>query len=78
MMKNIENINFNNFTEGLPAFLIIALIPLTYSIVDGIAFGFITYPLMKLFKKEHKDVSMPMYIIALAFLAYFILHYSSI
>ncbi|MBU5227559.1 NCS2 family permease [Clostridium senegalense] len=78
MMKNIENINFNNFTEGLPAFLIIALIPLTYSIVDGIAFGFITYPLMKLFKKEYKDVSMPMYIIALAFLAYFILHYSSI
>lgn len=78
MIQNISNINFKDFTEGFPAFLIIALIPLTYSIVDGIAFGFIAYPLMKLFKKEQKDVSMPMYIITLAFLIYFILHFSSI
>ncbi|GAA0121124.1 MAG: NCS2 family permease [Clostridium argentinense] len=74
MIKNVENINFADFTEGFPAFLIIVLIPLTYSIVDGIAFGFIAYPIMKFFKKEYKDLSLPMYIMSLLFLVYFILH----
>jgi len=74
MIKNVENINFSDFTEGFPAFLTIVLIPLTYSIVDGIAFGFIAYPMMKFFKKEQKELSTSMYIISLLFLAYFILH----
>ncbi|WP_454052182.1 NCS2 family permease [Clostridium sp. Marseille-Q7071] len=74
MIKNVENINFSDFTEGFPAFLTIVLIPLTYSIVDGIAFGFIAYPMMKFFKKEQKELSASMYIISLLFLAYFILH----
>ena len=78
MIKNIENIDFKDFTEGFPAFLTIALIPLTYSIVDGIAFGFIAYPIMKLFKKQYENVSKPMYIISFAFLMYFVLHYISI
>lgn len=74
MIKNVENINFSDFTEGFPAFLTIVLIPLTYSIVDGIAFGFIAYPMMKFFKKDQKELSTSMYIISLLFLAYFILH----
>ncbi len=37
MIKNILSINFNDFSEGFPAFLIIVMIPLTFSIVDGMA-----------------------------------------
>ena len=74
MIKNIEHINFSDFTEGFPAFLIITLIPLTYSIVDGIAFGFISYPFVKLFAKKRNEISIPMYLVSLLFLVYFILH----
>ena len=74
MIKNITHVDFNDFTEAFPAFLIIAMIPLTFSIVDGIAFGFISYPLVKIFNKKHKEVSIPMYIVACMFLLNFILH----
>lgn len=74
MVKNITHIDFNDFTEAFPAFLIIAMIPLTFSIVDGIAFGFISYPLAKVFSGRHKEVSIPMYIVACMFLLNFILH----
>lgn len=74
MIQNIQNIDLKDFTESFPAFLIIALIPLTYSIVDGMAFGFIAYPLLKLVMKRSKEVAIPLYIIALLFLANFITH----
>lgn len=74
MIKNALNINFNDFSEGFPAFLIIAMIPLTYSIVDGMAFGFIAYPIVKIANKKSKDVSIAMYVIACMFLVNFILH----
>ncbi|WP_115642481.1 NCS2 family permease [Clostridium putrefaciens] len=74
MIKNALNIDFNDFTEGFPAFLIIAMIPLTFSIVDGMAFGFVAYPIVKLASKRHKEISVPMYIISFMFLINFILH----
>ncbi|MBU3196169.1 NCS2 family permease [Clostridium algidicarnis] len=74
MIKNALNIDFNDFTEGFPAFLIIAMIPLTFSIVDGMAFGFVAYPIVKLASKKHKEISIPMYIISFMFLINFILH----
>lgn len=74
MIKNIKNIDFEDFTEAFPSFLIIAMIPLTFSIVDGIAFGFISYPLVKIFGKRYKEVSKPMYVIGCMFLINFILH----
>jgi adenine/guanine/hypoxanthine permease len=75
MIQNIKNINLQDLTEGFPAFLIIALIPLTYSIADGIAFGFIAYPLLKLFLGKMHEVSMFMYVSALLFFLNFVLHY---
>ena len=48
MITSIQQIPLNDFSEGFPAFLIIVMIPLTYSIADGIAFGFIAYPILKL------------------------------
>ncbi len=74
MIKNVLNIELNDFTEGFPAFLIIAMIPLTFSIVDGMAFGFVAYPIVKLASKKHKEISVPMYIISFMFLINFILH----
>ncbi|MFT9850182.1 NCS2 family permease [Aneurinibacillus sp. REN35] len=74
MIQSVQNINLQDFSEGFPAFLIIALIPLTYSIVDGIAFGFIAYPLLKLALGRAKEVGLPLYIIAALFVLNFVLH----
>ncbi len=48
LLRNATDIDFGDVTESLPAFLVIVGMPLTYSIADGLAFGFISYPLMKL------------------------------
>jgi AGZA family xanthine/uracil permease-like MFS transporter len=68
MMKSVQNISFNDFSEGFPAFLIIVGIPLTSSIADGLAFGFIAYPLMKVAIGQWKQVSPLVYVIAVLFL----------
>ncbi|WP_110111757.1 NCS2 family permease [Bacillus sp. CGMCC 1.16541] len=75
MIQNIKNINLQDLSEGFPAFLIIALIPLTYSIADGIAFGFIAYPILKVALGKMREVSAFMYGIAFLFLLNFVLHY---
>lgn len=74
MLSNIVNIDFNDFTEAFPAFLVIIMIPLTYSIVDGIAFGFIAYPIVKIFTNKQKQLSIPIFIISIMFLTNFLLH----
>ncbi|WP_138417589.1 NCS2 family permease [Aquibacillus sediminis] len=74
MLQNIKNINLQDLSEGFPAFLIIIMIPFSYSIADGIAFGFIAYPLAKLVVGKPSQVSLPLYIIAGLFLVNFILH----
>ncbi|GJM79599.1 hypothetical protein HMSSN139_20950 [Paenibacillus sp. HMSSN-139] len=51
----------------------ILMIPLTYSIVDGIAFGFIAYPLLKMFSKKREQLSVSMFVISFLFLANFLL-----
>lgn len=74
MISNVLNIDFKDYTEGFPAFLTIVMIPLTYSIVDGIAFGFVAYPLVKVFSNRRKEVSVAMYVVSAIFLLNFILH----
>ncbi|USG64498.1 NCS2 family permease [Brevibacillus ruminantium] len=68
MLQNVQNINLRDFSEGFPAFLIIALIPLSYSIVDGIAFGFVAYPLIKLALGKRREVPALLYVVAGLFL----------
>lgn len=68
MLQNVQNINLKDFSEGFPAFLIIAIIPLSYSIVDGIAFGFVAYPLLKLALGRRREVPALLYVIAGLFL----------
>jgi AGZA family xanthine/uracil permease-like MFS transporter len=52
MMRAIGQINFCRLAEGAPAFLTLLLMPLTYSISTGLAFGFISYVLIKLFLRR--------------------------
>lgn len=68
MLQNVQNINLKDFSEGFPAFLIIAIIPLSYSIVDGIAFGFVAYPLLKLVLGKRREVPALLYVISGLFL----------
>ncbi|AQS06896.1 AGZA family xanthine/uracil permease-like MFS transporter [Clostridium beijerinckii] len=73
MMEPIAKVNFSDFTEGMPVFLTLILTLLTYSITDGLAFGFVSYVLIKLFTGKSKDIPVPMYFIALAFVGLFAL-----
>ncbi|WP_230192536.1 NCS2 family permease [Paenibacillus sp. CECT 9249] len=74
MIQNVRNIPFDDMTEWFPAYLIIAFIPLTSSIVDGMAFGFLAYPLLKIAAGKWREVGMAAYVIAALFLANFVLH----
>jgi AGZA family xanthine/uracil permease-like MFS transporter len=61
------NIDFEDFTEGFPAFLAIIVMPLTYSIGDGLMFGIIAYAVTKLLSRRAKEVSPVVYILAILF-----------
>ena len=63
MMKEIKRIDFNNLEEALPAFIIIVMIALSYSISAGLAFGFISYVLIKTISGKVRDVKPTMWII---------------
>lgn len=67
MMENIAKIEWSDISEAFPAFVTIVGIPLTGSIADGIAFGFIFYVVLKLAKKQIKDIHPLMYIFAILF-----------
>ena len=64
MMRGIGQINFYDFEEGVPAFLTLILMPLTYSIAQGLVFGFISYALIKVLVGKVKQVDPVLLIIA--------------
>ncbi len=68
LMRSVTRINFDDLTEALPAFLVIVGMPLTYSIADGLAFGFISYPLIKLFTGRVKEVHPVMHVMGVLFI----------
>jgi AGZA family xanthine/uracil permease-like MFS transporter len=72
MMRSITKIEWSNFAEAMPAFLIILGMPLSYSVGDGLALGFISYPIVKLISGQGRDVKWPMYVIAAILVAYFV------
>ncbi|OGV66266.1 MAG: hypothetical protein A2283_12105 [Lentisphaerae bacterium RIFOXYA12_FULL_48_11] len=71
MMKNVTKIDWNDFSEVIPAFLIAIGIPLTFSISDGISIGFVAYPIVKLISGKGKTVTPLMYIVAAVIVAYY-------
>ncbi|MET1124148.1 MAG: NCS2 family permease [Archaeoglobaceae archaeon] len=72
MMSVIRNIEFDDVTEALPAFFVIATIPFTYSIADGIGVGFISYCALKLFAGRAREVHPLLWILAAVFAVYFL------
>ncbi len=71
MMMEVSNIDFQDFTEGFPAFMTIIMMPLTYSIASGFGFGFVSYAAVKLFSGRAREVSLFMWIITAMFLINF-------
>ncbi|QEK13163.1 NCS2 family permease [Crassaminicella thermophila] len=71
MMSPIKKINLDDFTEAIPAFLTIIMMPLTYSIAEGIVFGILSYVFLKVLTGRTKEVSIPLYILAVLFILKF-------
>ncbi|WP_417143051.1 NCS2 family permease [Raoultibacter massiliensis] len=72
MMTEIGEIDWSDISSAFPAFVTIIGIPFTYSIANGIGFGFISYCIIKIVQGKAKDVKPLMWVASLAFLAAFI------
>ena len=72
MMEPITKIPFDDFSEAIPAFVCIVMMPLTYSISNGILLGMIAYVLMNLVCGKFKKITVAMYILAVLFVLKFI------
>ncbi len=68
MMQGIRNIGWDDFSEALPAYLAMILMPLTFSITEGIAFGFIGYSLLKLAKGNFAEVHWLVHLVSVIFI----------
>lgn len=67
MMSPILRISFDDYTESIPVFLTIIMMPLTYSIAEGIAFGMLSYVILKALTGRFREVSLMMWILGLLF-----------
>ncbi len=71
MLTPVKKIELDDYTESIPAFLTIIMMPLTHSISDGILFGVLSYVLLKIFTGRYKELSVTTFILALLFLLKF-------
>lgn len=68
MMSPIKKIDFTDYTEAVPAFLTIIIMPLAYAISEGIIFGILSYVLLKVFSGRQDEVPKLSYVLALLFI----------
>lgn len=73
MATQLKDIDWDDSVVAVVAFLVILVMPLTYSIAEGIAVGFFFFPLLMLVTKRQKDVSVEMWVLSGIFLVYFII-----
>lgn len=78
MFKSVAGINFTKIEEGLPAFLTIILIPLTFSITQGILWGFIAHVGLYLIVGRRKEIHPVMFVLALIAIALLVLEHSTL
>ncbi len=71
MASSLIKVQWDDLTEATPAFITATMMPFTYSITEGIAFGFISYCVIKLATGRHKEVNAPVAVVALLFLIKF-------
>jgi AGZA family xanthine/uracil permease-like MFS transporter len=73
MMQNIQKIDWKDYSEAIPAFLIMLGIPLSYSIHDGLAIGFIAYPIIKLLSGRGREINWLIALVAVLFILRYVL-----
>ncbi len=71
MIRQAVNIDWNDWGLGIPAFMTIIFMPLSYSIADGIGAGFLSYVFIRLVQGRGKDVHWLMYVVSAVFLIFF-------
>ena len=72
MLSDMERLDWSEITEIFPALIIIIMIPLTFSIANGIALGFISYVAIKIASNKYKEVSLGAWFLTVIFLAKFV------
>ena len=72
MFKNIVNIDWEDYSESIPAFLTLLMMPLTFSITEGISFGIISYVLLKVIRGKARKIHWLLYLFAIFFVARYI------
>ena len=73
MITTVVDIDFSDISEAFPAFMTILMMPLTYSIAEGISFGMISYALIKLLTGKGKEVSPLVYVLSVIFILRYLL-----
>lgn len=73
MMSSVLKIDFNNYAEAIPAFICVLLMPLSYSISEGIVLGHLSYIFINLLSGNFKKMTVGMYVLALFFLIKFLI-----
>ena len=72
MLENVGKIDFKDIVVAIPAFFVIIMMPLGYSISTGIQFGFITYVITSLVSGRRKDISVVMYVLSILFVLQYV------
>jgi AGZA family xanthine/uracil permease-like MFS transporter len=72
MMTPIKDLDLEDYTESIPAFFTLIMMPLTFSIAEGIVFGMLAYVVLKLLSGKYKDISIISYILAILFVLKFV------
>ena len=69
MMATLKDVNWSDLTEAAPVVVVLLFTPLTYSVADGIALGFITYTAVKVVAGKFSDISIPVWLLTAVLLA---------
>lgn len=73
MASSLTKIDFSDFTNAIPAFLTVTMMPLAYSIADGIIFGIISFTVLKLATNKKEDMNVSLIVLSILFICKFIL-----
>ena len=71
MLSEIQHVSFDDYTDVIPAFLTVFMMPVTFSIAEGLAFGFVSYVLLKVITGRFREVHWITYFISAAFIVNF-------
>jgi AGZA family xanthine/uracil permease-like MFS transporter len=72
MMQSVTQIDWEDYSESIPAFLLLVGIPLSYSIANGLLLGLIVYPIIKLLSGKGRSVSVVLYLLSVLLILYVI------